>query len=226
MNSLPRIARIGEVALLCSLNAPEDPAPGLAAQQRLWQLCARLEAERADLALREIVPGMGNVLLRWDVLPGDPCPYSALKKRLLSLWKDTPAEDVAGREVVIPVHYGGAGGQDLEDVARHCALTPQQVISLHTQVSYRVYCLGFQPGFAYLGGLDERLHTPRRATPRLSIPAGSVAIGGAQTGIYPLATPGGWHIIGHTALRLFDPTALPAALLQPGDTVRFVAESL
>ncbi len=225
MSSPARIVRIGEDALLCTLTSPDDTAPGLAVQQRLWQLCARLETEREALALVEIVPGMGNLLVRWAAPSDAPCPYPVLKKHLNKLWLDTPQGDIAGRLVEIPVHYGGAAGPDLADVARHCGLPPDDVIRLHTQASYRVFCLGFQPGFAYLGGLDPRLHTPRRDTPRLAIPAGSVAIGGGQTGVYPLVTPGGWHIIGSTSLRLFDPAAQPAALLQPGDTVRFVEKS-
>lgn len=222
MSSPPRIARIGEDALLCTLTASDAAAPGLPLQQQLWQLCARLETEREALSLLEIVPGMGNLLLRWSVPEGAPCPYAALKKHLSTLWQETPQGDIAGHTVEIPVRYGGDVGPDLNDIARHCGLSPDEVIHLHTHAIYRVFCLGFQPGFAYLGGLDTRLHTPRRDTPRLAIPAGSVAIGGSQTGIYPLATPGGWHIIGSTSVRLFDPAAAPAALLQPGDTVRFV----
>lgn len=224
MNASPRITRLGEDALLCMLTAPDESAPTLPLQQRLWHLCANLEAERDALGLLEIVPGMGNLLLRWTLTADAPCPFADLKKHLLTLWKESPGEDIRGREVVIPVRYGGEAGPDLADVARHSGLSPQEVIRLHAQGAYRVYCLGFQPGFAYLGGLEERLHMPRRATPRLSIPAGSVAIGGSQTGVYPLSTPGGWHIIGNSSLRLFDPAADPAALLRPGDCVRFVPE--
>jgi KipI family sensor histidine kinase inhibitor len=221
MNASPRIARLGEDALLCYFTAPDDTAAPLQVQQALWQLCRLLDAERASLQLREIVPGMGNLLLRWATTADSPCPFSALQARVLALWDTRVAAPPSGRVVTIPVCYGGEAGPDLEDVARHCGLSPAEVIALHCQTSYAVYCLGFQPGFAYLGGLDPRLHTPRRATPRLAIPAGSVAIGGSQTGVYPLHTPGGWQIIGHTPLRLFDPTTAPGVLLQPGDTVRF-----
>ena len=122
------------------------------------------------------------------------------------------------------MRYGGEDGPDLADVAAHCGLSADEVVQRHTQAEYVVYFIGFQPGFAYLGGLDDALHTPRRAEPRVAVPAGSVGIGGAQTGIYPLATPGGWQLIGRTALRLFDPQAEPPTLLAPGDRVRFVAE--
>ena len=179
MSSPPRIVRIGEDALLCTLTASDAAAPGLPLQQQLWQLCARLETEREALFLLEIVPGMGNLLLRWSVPEGAPCPYAALKKHLGTLWQETPKGDIAGHTVEIPVRYGGDVGPDLNDVARHCGLSPDEVIHLHTHAIYRVFCLGFQPGFAYLGGLDTRLHSPRRDTPRLAIPAGAVAIGGS-----------------------------------------------
>jgi KipI family sensor histidine kinase inhibitor len=222
MNAAPRITRLGEDALLCFFTAPDDTVVPLPVQQRLWQLCRLLDAERESWPLREIVPGMGNLLLRWNRPAGSPCPFDALLDRVLALWHEGAAAVPSARVVTIPVRYGGAAGPDLEDVARDCGLRPAEVIALHSQTHYAVYCLGFQPGFAYLGGLDSRLHTPRRATPRLAIPAGSVAIGGSQTGIYPLSTPGGWHVIGHTPLRLFDPSSAPGVLLQPGDTVRFV----
>lgn len=120
--------------------------------------------------------------------------------------------------------YGGAAGPDLDDVAQHCGLRPREVVELHASVDYVVWFLGFQPGFPYLGGLPERLASPRRAEPRLVVPAGSVGIGGSQTGIYPLPTPGGWQLIGHTPLPLFDPTRKTPVLLAPGDIVRFVPQ--
>ncbi len=109
-------------------------------------------------------------------------------------------------------------------MARHAGLTEKQVVELHASVDYVVWFLGFQPGFPYLGGLPEQLATPRRDEPRLLVPAGSVGIGGAQTGIYPLATPGGWQLIGHTPLPLFDPHRDEPVLLRPGDTVRFIPQ--
>jgi KipI family sensor histidine kinase inhibitor len=126
------------------------------------------------------------------------------------------------RTVEIPVCYGGAFGPDLEDVARHTGLTAARVVELHAAASYLVYFLGFSPGFPYLGGLPPELATPRLAAPRKVVPAGSVAIGGSQTGIYPVDSPGGWRIIGRTDLRLFDAAATPPALLGIGDAVRFV----
>jgi KipI family sensor histidine kinase inhibitor len=126
------------------------------------------------------------------------------------------------RTVEIPVAYGGEYGPDLETVAALTGHTPDEVVALHSGAEYLVYFLGFSPGFPYLGGLPEFIAAPRLETPRRRVPAGSVAIGGRQTGVYPMASPGGWRIIGRTALRLFDPAADPPTLLRMGDHVRFV----
>jgi inhibitor of KinA len=127
----------------------------------------------------------------------------------------------AVRVVEIPVCYGGQYGPDLAFVAELNGLTEEEVISLHAGGDYCVYMLGFAPGFPYLGGLPEQIATPRHATPRAQIPAGSVGIAGNQTGIYPVETPGGWQLIGRTPLVLFRPREDPPSLLLPGDTVRF-----
>lgn len=125
------------------------------------------------------------------------------------------------RTVVIPVCYGGEFGPDLEEVARFHGMTEDEVIAIHAQGRYRVYMIGFAPGFAYLGGLSPEIATPRRATPRTHVPAGSVGIAGNQTGVYPLATPGGWQIIGRTPLALFRPHHEEPSLLRAGDIVQF-----
>lgn len=129
-----------------------------------------------------------------------------------------------GRVVEIPVRYGGTAGPDLEAVAAHHNLTPAQIVAWHAGPTYLVYMLGFLPGFAYLGGLPPGLATPRRDTPRPRVPAGSVGIAGAQTGVYPIESPGGWQIIGRAELRLYDPERQPPALLRPGDQVRFIPQ--
>jgi len=123
--------------------------------------------------------------------------------------------------VEIPVCYGGKFGPDLEDVARLSGLAAERVIEVHSEAEYRVYFLGFAPGFPYLGGLPPALTVPRLAEPRRSVPAGSVALGGGQTGVYPVSTPGGWRLIGRTPVRLFDPRAERPTLLEMGDRVRF-----
>ncbi|MFC4600742.1 5-oxoprolinase subunit PxpB [Cohnella hongkongensis] len=125
------------------------------------------------------------------------------------------------RIVEIPVCYGGELGPDLPEVAAYHGLSEQEVADIHSSADYLVYMLGFAPGFAYLGGLPERIATPRRSTPRLSVPAGTVGIGGDQTGVYPISTPGGWQLIGKTPEPLFLPAANPPTLLRAGDIVRF-----
>jgi inhibitor of KinA len=127
------------------------------------------------------------------------------------------------RSVEIPVCYDPEFAPDLDDVARHAQISREEVVDLHSGAEYRVACIGFVPGFPFLAGLPKKLATPRRDTPRKEIPPGSVGIGGAQTGIYPLRSPGGWNLIGRTPLKLFDPTKNPPALLCAGDRVRFRA---
>lgn len=166
----------------------------------------------------ESVPAYASLLVRYDPFLTD---YDALCRRLKALGSELSASaQQAGRIVDIPVCYGGAYGEDLPFVAQHAAMAQEDVIALHSARPYRIYMLGFLPGFPYLGGLDERLFTPRLASPRTRIPAGSVGIGGQQTGIYPMESPGGWQLIGRTPLRLFVPgRPLPYA---PGDLIRFV----
>jgi inhibitor of KinA len=135
--------------------------------------------------------------------------------------KATDTAEPTPAEKVIPVWYGGEAGPDLADVAARAGLSIEAVIGLHTSAHYEVKAIGFSPGFPYLSGLPEALHSPRRSTPRTLVPAGSVGIGGAQTGVYPIATPGGWNLIGRTPLRLFRPENNRPAFLAVGDQVRF-----
>jgi len=131
-------------------------------------------------------------------------------------------EESIARLIHIPVCYGREFGPDLADAARHSSLAIEQVIAIHSNVEYLVYMIGFAPGFPYLGGMDERIAMPRKATPRHLIPAGSVGIAGLQTGVYPIETPGGWQLIGRTPISLFDPLRHPPTLLQAGDKIRFI----
>lgn len=148
----------------------------------------------------------------------------ALAERVYELARASgPGRALSRRTVVLPVAYGGEHGPDLDELARRVALSPEEVVRRHTAVDYVVGMLGFLPGFPYLLGLDPALHLPRRETPRTHVPAGSVGIGGAQTGVYPIASPGGWHLIGRTRARLFDATRDPPTLLEPGDALRFRA---
>lgn len=131
-------------------------------------------------------------------------------------------DQAMGKTVEIPVAYGGEAGPDLNFVAQHCGVSPDEIVRQHASVEYRVAFVGFMPGFAYLSGLPSELAVPRRATPRKLVPAGSVAIAGGQTGVYPLDSPGGWQLIGRTTVRLFDSGRQQPSLLETGDIVRFV----
>lgn len=179
--------------------------------------------------LIEIVPSYTNVCIYYDVMtihkwkPLDRSPYEKIVAHLQTLLeKEMEISEEKNRLIEIPVCYGGKYGPDLAELASLHHLSEEQVIEIHTQKDYLVYMLGFAPGFAFLGGLDERIATPRKETPRLKIPAGSVGIAGKQTGIYPFETPGGWQIIGRTPLKLFLPDQHPPTLLRAGDRVRFI----
>ena len=205
---------LGERAVVLEL----EPPVSLESQQRIWGLNQRLQSYAGVL---EVIPGMNNITL----ILRDP-QQSALDaiERLQRWWEESEAQLPESRLVEIPVIYGGESGPDLTVVAEHAALTLRQVVELHSSSDYVVFFIGFQPGFPYLGGLDPRLHIPRRAEPRVAVPAGSVGIGGSQTGVYPLASPGGWQLIGQTRTALFDPLQQPPTLLRPGDRVRFVPQ--
>ncbi|MGP7818642.1 5-oxoprolinase subunit PxpB [Niallia sp. 01092] len=131
------------------------------------------------------------------------------------------SEDLDYRSIEIPVCYGGEYGPDLEEVAKYNGISADEVIAIHSAGEYLVYMIGFAPGFPFMGGMSDKIATPRRSTPRTSIPAGSVGIAGKQTGIYPLSTPGGWQLIGQSPTPLFLPNENPPSLLQAGDRVKF-----
>jgi inhibitor of KinA len=186
---------------------------------RVRALVAVLDGDRPSGVL-DVVPGYASVLVIHDpAVPGELLPWlaGAVERAATAA---APAE--AASAVEIPVLYDPEVAPDLEPVAREKDLTVEQVIALHSAPVYRCHLLGFRPGFPFLGGLDPRLVSPRLATPRLRVPAGSVGIGGAQTGVYPVASPGGWRIIGRTPARLFDPSRARPFLVNPGDRVRFV----
>lgn len=168
----------------------------------------------------ETVPTFRSLMVLYD-------PSVISFEKLKKLLEAIPVEEKGGQEkkrrvVEIPVCYGGELGPDLADVAAHAGLSEEDVIRLHSEREYNIYMLGFLPGFPYLGGLDERLHTPRLDNPRTRILAGSVGIGGSQTGIYPLDSPGGWRLIGRTPLKLYDPGREEPFLYEAGDYIRFV----
>lgn len=212
----PRLHTLGDAALLCELPPPAT----LAQQQKIWALAAEAVRWRG---VREVLPGMNNLTLLFDPQATE---VSELEMQIFAAWPQLAGTAIEGRQIEVPVRYGGEDGPDLADVAAHTRLTPAEVVRRHAAADYVVYFLGFLPGFAFMGGLPPELATPRRAEPRTAVPARSVGIGGEQTGIYPLVSPGGWQLIGRTSLELFDPKNEPPTLLRPGDRVRFVAESV
>ncbi len=213
------LSPLGDSAVVVGLGAP------LLDESMLLRVRALAEALTRDLppGVIEVVPAFATVTVFYDpVRIGD---YAQLCTTLEARAERADASLLTqeSRRVEIPVCYGGDLGPDLDAVAGHSGLSMERVIDLHCGVDYLVHAIGFAPGFAYLGGLPDKIHTPRRATPRTLVPAGSVGIGGEQTGIYPLATPGGWNLIGRTPLKMFDAARTEPALLRVGDRVTFCA---
>jgi len=206
---------VGEAALTVEFGDRVDAA----LNNRVHALDVALERAPVEGVL-ERVPSYRSLLVLYDP---QTVALAGLASTLLSLAQVVSETDatISGRLVEIPVRYGGEDGPDLEDVATHCGLATSQVVALHTGATYQVAMLGFAPGFAYLLGLPGELSTPRLATPRLHVAPGSVGIAGNQTGVYALATPGGWRIIGRTPLVLFDPDRQDPFALRAGDRVRF-----
>jgi KipI family sensor histidine kinase inhibitor len=222
----PRIEAFGDGAVLLTLADRVDPD---LARQAQAIAAAVDEARDGRPALGRAVPAHASVLVPFDPLAIDVDAVrtflEACAGRVIRAGDAGVASAVepdARATVEIRVRYGGADGPDLDEVAAAHDLRARDVVELHAGASYRVLFLGFAPGFAYLGGLPPGLATPRRPTPRIRVPAGSVGIAGEQTGVYPLAMPGGWQLIGRTETRLWDISRPSPALLRPGDPVRFV----
>jgi inhibitor of KinA len=174
-----------------------------------------------DPRIRNLHPAYASILIDFDPLRLSHENAASLVENLAR--EGSPQYERAVNVVTIPVCYDLEFGPDLQDVADHAKIPTREVIRLHSSATYRVHFLGFTPGFAYLGGLPEALHTPRLATPRKHVPAGTVAIAGSQAGVYPVDSPGGWRLIGRTPLRIFDPNATRPGRLEPGDLVKFSA---
>jgi inhibitor of KinA len=179
-----------------------------------------VELERLALeGMRELIPSYRSLLVIYDPLAATVSDFT---RHIEEAWAGLdPARLPPPKTMRVPVVYGGACGPDLDWVADYHGITPQEVIRLHTQPTYQVYMIGFTPGYPYMGELADALVTPRRDTPRVKVPRGSVGIAQKQTGIYPVASPGGWQIIGRTPLALFDPKRRPPSALEMGDLVQF-----
>ena len=168
----------------------------------------------------DMIPAFCTLLINYDPRV---ISYDEMKMRMEKILSVEIAAGARKMKVFeIPVCYGGEFGPDLPTIAEHAGLSEQEVIDIHTSTDYLIYMLGFLPGFTYLGGLDERIHTPRLANPRIRIPAGSVGIGGSQTGIYPMDSPGGWQLMGLTPVKTYDPDREVPILVEAGDYIRFV----
>jgi inhibitor of KinA len=213
--SRPRLHASGDSLLLVELDARMAPE----VNARAVALAAALRAARLA-GVRDVVPSYASVGVHVDPLRLD---ITALERAVAEAWDAGPADSAeTGPIVEIPVCYGGEYGPDLDEVAAFAHCSADDVVRRHSESVYRVYMLGFLPGFAYLGAVDETIAMPRRQTPRPAVPAGSVGIAGRQTGVYPSDSPGGWRLVGRTPWRMFDAARPRPALLDAGDRVRFV----
>jgi inhibitor of KinA len=211
------IKPLGDSALLIQLGDKIDPA----INQQVHTLDAQLQTKQIR-GILELVPSYCTLLVHYDPLILTFAQVADWVQDGMTRMRDSLHR--TPRRIEVPVHYGGASGPDLEAVAAAKGISTADVIRIHSECEYAVYMMGFTPGFPYMGKLDERLIMPRLGTPRTKVRAGSVAIAGEQTGIYPLESPGGWHLIGWTPLPLFDPTSETPFLFAPGDVVKFVPE--
>lgn len=217
----PRVVPAGDGALLLELATDVDLDANAVAQR----VADRMRRARLD-GVTDIVAGIVTVAVHFtaDDATQAAARRDAVTRRLLEALANADEADTAEepRTIEIPVCYEPEFALDLDAIAGATGLAAAEVVRRHVASPHRVLMMGFAPGFPYLGGLDERLAVPRRATPRARVDAGAVAIANEQTAIYPFATPGGWNIVGRTPLRLFDPDRDPASLLQAGDRVTFV----
>jgi KipI family sensor histidine kinase inhibitor len=221
------ITALGDSALLLHVRDSFEDAPNEALDEVLGYSDFLRRAQMPGIV--EVAPSYTTVALYYDASraveagadPGGVFEWMAARVQTEIANGNIRLKRSLGSAIEIPVCYDEKFAPDLDEVAHNAGVSTEEVIEMHSGAAYRVSCLGFTPGFAYLSGLPVALSTPRRAVPRKQVPAGSVGIGGNQTGIYPRSSPGGWNIIGRTPVRLFTPQKSPPALLCAGDTVRF-----
>ena len=216
-----RILPLGDRAILVEFGSAIDEETRLLVRASFEQLSSVSFAGVLD-----VVPGFASIAVHYDPAQVSRAvgatPHVAISEAVEEVLRATVTTPGGERRLVeVPVCYDPSLAPDIDEVAAHAQLTPEQVVELHSAPEYVVQMIGFLPGFPYLGGLDTRLTMPRRSSPRIRVPAGSVGIGGSQTGVYPIDSPGGWQLIGRTTSRLFDVGWNPPTLLQIGDRVRF-----
>ncbi|MET3445481.1 5-oxoprolinase subunit PxpB [Ralstonia sp. 1138] len=203
-----------------------DPSTGAfdaAIQQRLIALVHRMRTELGNDPACELVPGVNNLLFIFNPLALHP---AQAEQWLRQLWETTEPLASTGRDIEIPVVYGGATGEDLTALANGASLSVEEYVDRHSAALYTVACVGSMPGFAYMTGLPPELTVPRRTVPRMKVAAGAVIVGGNQAGVMPCTAPSGWHIVGATQIEMFNPHRKPACLLSPGDRVRFLVKGI
>lgn len=210
-----RVTDVGDACVVIEFEARVDPALN------------RRAVAAADRVAGAALPGVRDVVATYHAVAVHFDPLEADRDRLIRALEQAVRSPDAGARAAdaaheIPVCYGGEYGPDLPDLARFAGCSEEAVVHLHCDPVYRVYMMGFLPGFAYLGTVDERLRMGRHETPRLRVPAGSVAIAGFQTGVYPLESPGGWRVIGRTSVKPYDERRADPLLFRTGDEVRFV----
>ncbi len=212
--SKPKFRLMGDRAVLVELG--DDISPHI--NQKVRELYIGTKGHRIK-GIKDLVPSYRSLMVVYDPLI---ISLNSLESQMNAIWNALDNARLPDpRTVEIPVVYGDKYGPDLEWIADYHKMTRQDVIRLHTQPTYQVYMIGFMPGYPYMGEVPDELVTPRRKTPRTHVPGGSVGIAQKQTGIYPVASPGGWQIIGRTPVRLFDPQGKPPSFLEMGDRVKF-----
>ncbi|MDO4267483.1 MAG: 5-oxoprolinase subunit PxpB [Eubacteriales bacterium] len=210
-----KIVTAGDSSLLVEFGSEICPE----INQKITATVQLIKAQHIEGVL-DMIPAFCSLLINYDPRV---MTYEEIRARIQALLRvDAKSGSQKSRIFEIPVCYGGRYGPDLAYIASHAGLSEQEVIEIHSSRDYLIYMLGFLPGFCYLGGLDERIHTPRLAAPRIRIEAGSVGIGGSQTGIYPMDSPGGWQLMGMTPVKTYDPEREIPILVEAGDYIRFV----
>ena len=215
--SFPRVVPAGDSAILVELGSEIDPT----VNDQVYSLASDIENTNIN-GVTELVPTYRSLLVNYDPMAIGFNEIYDVMNQIVENQSNRESADFEPVVIELPVVYGGEDGPDIENVAGYAGISASEVIEIHSSTDYRVYMIGFAPGFPYLGGLDERIATPRLKTPRVLVPAGSVGIAESQTGVYPNASPGGWQLIGRTATKLFDVNSPKPSKITPGSRVRFV----